>query len=131
MSWSQYVKQSLCGSNIIDKASIHSNQGGAPWASEPEDWKPTDDELAILVKAFADTKDIKDVQSEGFHIAGERYVCIKCDDRDIWGKKGKTGIVIAKTKQAIIIGHYPEGVQPGPATKVVGDLSDYLISVGY
>jgi profilin len=39
--------------------------------------------------------------------------------------------VIVKTKQALLIGHYPEGVQPGQAAITVEKLADYLIGVGY
>jgi profilin len=36
-----------------------------------------------------------------------------------------------KTKQAILVAHYPETVQPGEATNTVEQLADYLIGVGY
>lgn len=45
--------------------------------------------------------------------------------------QGKEGIIIVKTKQALLIAHYPENVQPGSATNVVEKLADYLIGVGY
>jgi profilin len=45
--------------------------------------------------------------------------------------QGKEGIIIVKTKQALLITHYPESVQPGTATNTVEKLGDYLISVGY
>ena len=45
--------------------------------------------------------------------------------------QGREGIIIVKTKQALLIGHYPESVQPGNATNVVEKLADYLIGVGY
>lgn len=45
--------------------------------------------------------------------------------------QGKEGVVIVKTKQAILIGHYPESVQPGGAATTVEKLADYLIGVGY
>ena len=45
--------------------------------------------------------------------------------------QGREGIVIVKTKQALLIGHYPENVQPGQAATTVEKLADYLIGVGY
>lgn len=36
-----------------------------------------------------------------------------------------------KTKQAILIAHYPGGVQPGEAAKIIEQLADYLIGQGY
>jgi profilin len=45
--------------------------------------------------------------------------------------QNKEGIVCVKTKQAILVAHYPETVQPGEAAKIVEALADYLIGVGY
>lgn len=45
--------------------------------------------------------------------------------------QGKEGIVIVKTKQALLVTHYPEHVQPGSAANTVEQLADYLISVNY
>ena len=84
-----------------------------------------------MVAAYEDKKEVKQVQETGLRIAGERYVVIKADERSLYGKKGKEGIVIVKTVQAILVTHYPETVQPGAAATTVEALSDYLISVGY
>ena len=100
--------------------------------------------------AYKDTADVKKVQSTGIHIAGEKFVVIKADDRSLYGKKaidsfpsrtdmiankdvlqGKEGVMIVKTTQAILITHYPETVQPGAASTTVEQLADYLIGVGY
>lgn len=45
--------------------------------------------------------------------------------------QGREGVIIVKTNQAILVAHYPESVQPGPAATVVEQLGDYLIGVGY
>jgi profilin len=45
--------------------------------------------------------------------------------------QGKEGVVIVKTKQALLITHYPETVQPGVAASTVEKLGDYLTGVGY
>lgn len=39
--------------------------------------------------------------------------------------------MIRKTKQALLVAHYPETVQPGNATNTVEKLGDYLVSVNY
>ena len=39
------------------------------------------------MEAYKDKKDVKTVQSEGLHIAGERFVVLKADDRSLYGKK--------------------------------------------
>ena len=71
------------------------------------------------------------MQSEGFHVAGEKFFTLKSDERSLYGKKGKEGIIIVKTLQAILVAHYPESVQPGNASTTVEQLGDYLIGVGY
>lgn len=42
-----------------------------------------------VVNAYNDkgTDGVKQVQSTGLHIAGERFVVIKADERSIYGKK--------------------------------------------
>lgn len=67
----------------------------------------------------------------GFHIEGVKQFCIKADGRSIYGKHELEGVIVVKTKQAIIVAHYPAGIQAGPAANVVEKMGDYLISVGY
>lgn len=88
-------------------------------------------EIKVVVASFADTSNVKKVQSEGFHVAGEKFFTLKSDERSLYGKKGKEGVVIVKTQQAILVAHYPEAVQPGSAANTVEQLADYLIGVGY
>ncbi|KAI4121010.1 MAG: hypothetical protein LQ338_006613 [Usnochroma carphineum] len=88
-------------------------------------------EIKAVVSSFTETGDVKKVQSEGLHIAGEKFITHKSDERSLYGKKGKEGVVIVKTKQAILVAHYPESVQPGAAATTVEHLADYLIGVGY
>jgi len=100
------------------------------------------------VRGFVDAGPL---YSGGIHINGEKYMCIKADDRSIYGKlvrlvhistcrqisyltaklQGKHGICCVKTKQTILVTHYPETVQPGEAATVVEKLADYLISLTY
>jgi profilin len=73
-------------------------------------------------KAFAD----------GIHVAGERYVAFNVQGRHLYGRKGKTGIIIVKTKQAVLVSHYGEAVvAPGNAVTTVEALADYLEKAGY
>ncbi|KAI9302453.1 profilin, partial [Cunninghamella echinulata] len=76
-------------------------------------------------------KNSEGIQASGFHIEGAKYFTLRADDRSIYGKKNSDGVVVVKTTQAIIIGTYKEGIQPGNCAKVVEGLADYLISVGY
>ncbi|KAK5081545.1 profilin, required for normal timing of actin polymerization in response to thermal stress [Lithohypha guttulata] len=113
-----------------DKGAIFNSEGNSVWAVS-SGYKVTPQEVQKIVAAYKDTKDVKDIQGTGFYIAGDKFITIKADDRSIYGKKGKEGVVIVKTKQAILIGHYPEHVQPGSAANTVEKLADYLVGVGY
>ncbi|KAI9719685.1 MAG: profilin, required for normal timing of actin polymerization in response to thermal stress [Chrysothrix sp. TS-e1954] len=155
MSWQAYVDDRLIGSQQLNKAAIFDVQGTSVWAASPgfsrdrqddllaaighgsraaDSHEVTPDELKSIVAAFNDKGDkngVKKVQSEGIHVAGERYVVLKAEDRSLYGKKGKEGIVIVKTTQAMLIGHHPDNVQTPNAATVVEQLADYLVSVGY
>ena len=72
-------------------------------------------------KAFAD----------GLYVKGDRFVMARAEDRSIYARSGRTGLAVAKTKQAIIVGHHPDGAIAGNATSTVESLADYLIGQGY
>lgn len=131
MSWQAYTDQ-LVATNKLDKAALYSAAGDLLWAQTGEfEIKP--EEIAAIVKAYTDPSEL---QSHGLNAAGEPYLLLRSDERSIYGRgKGKdkdtTGLIAVKTKQAILIAHYPTGVVANEATLIVEKLADYLISVGY
>jgi len=127
MSWQGYVDTSLISTGKIDKAAIFSAAGDSVWAVSP-DFSAKPDEIKSIIKGYSDPSPL---YSNGIHLAGDKYMCIKADDRSIYGAKGKEGIFCVKTKQAILVAHYPEGIQSGEAASKVEALADYLIGVGY
>ncbi|GAB7350581.1 hypothetical protein MBLNU459_g1155t3 [Dothideomycetes sp. NU459] len=124
------VSNSLVGTGNVDKAAIFNSEGNSVWATSAG-FTVAPKEMQEIVNAYKDKGDVKQVQSTGLHVAGERFIVLKADDRSLYGKKGKEGIIIVKTTQAILVTHYPEHVQPGVAANTVEQLGDYLISVGY
>ncbi|KAI9651870.1 MAG: profilin, required for normal timing of actin polymerization in response to thermal stress [Alyxoria varia] len=123
----------LVGTGQMDKAAIFDAQGTSVWATSPG-FSVAPQELKDVVTAFNDKGDangVKQVQSTGIHIGGERYVVLKADERSLYGKKGKEGIVIVKTTQALLVAHHPETIQTPNAANIVETLADYLIKVGY
>ena len=44
-------------------------------------------EIKEIIAAYNDKNDIKAVQSDGLHVAGERFVVLKSDDRSLYGKR--------------------------------------------
>lgn len=131
MSWQAYVDSSLVGTGHIDKAAIISAAGDSTWASSAGfTLQPA--EMKNLVNILNSTGDAVDkAHAEGIHVAGERYVVTRIEERSVYARQGKTGIAVVKTKQAILVGHYGENVQAGNATQTVEALADYLIKVGY
>ncbi|KAI1495652.1 profilin [Biscogniauxia marginata] len=131
MSWQAYVDSSLVGSGHVDKAAIISVAGDSVWAAS-SGFTVQPAEMKNLVAILTGTGDAVDkAHADGVHVAGERYVVTRIEDRSLYARHGRTGISIVKTKQAIIIAHYPENVQAGNSTQTVEALADYLIKVGY
>ncbi|TKA47375.1 hypothetical protein B0A49_11390 [Cryomyces minteri] len=133
MSWQAYVDQSLVGTGNLDKAAIFNSEGTSVWASVAG-FTVAPQEMKEIVNAYKDKGDAsgtKKIQSTGLHVAGEKFVVLKAEERSLYGKKGKEGIIIVKTTQTLLVTHYPEHVQPGSAANTVETLADYLISVGY
>ncbi|KAL2267577.1 hypothetical protein VTJ83DRAFT_4854 [Remersonia thermophila] len=135
MSWQAYVDSSLLGTGHIDKAAIVSGDGDSTWAASPG-FTLSADELSNIVAILKDinnpeSRAVENARTDGIHVAGERYVAFRIEDQHIYGRKGKTGVCIVKTKQSIIIGHYDENIQAASATATVEALADYLIKAGY
>jgi len=130
MSWQAYVDSSLVGSGNVDKAAIVSAAGDSVWAqSTGFTISPT--EMKTIVAALGGGAATDKIWGEGVHITGEKYVVTKAEDRSIYGRKGREGIVICKTTQAILVAHYGENVVAGNAATTVEKLADYLVGLGY
>ncbi|KAI9859965.1 MAG: profilin, required for normal timing of actin polymerization in response to thermal stress [Vezdaea acicularis] len=127
MSWQAYVDTSLLGTGQIDHAAIFSADGHNVWAISPS-FPVEASETKNLVAGFTKPETIIE---GGFHVAKVKYITLRADDRSIYGKQGKEGVICVKTKQCILIAHYPDTVQPGAATNIVEQLADYLIKQGY
>ncbi|KAJ8132983.1 hypothetical protein O1611_g645 [Lasiodiplodia mahajangana] len=127
----------LVGSGHIDQAAIVSAAGDSVWATSPGfNTQPAELKNIVTILAAAenekgDQSAVATAQAEGIHVAGERYVVARIDGRSIYARKGRTGICIAKTKQAFILAHHGETQVAGNASSTTEALADYLIKVGY
>ncbi|KAI7862862.1 profilin [Spinellus fusiger] len=126
MSWQAYVDDNLVGTGHVTKGAIF-GLNGAQWSATPG-FEVNASEIKEIIAGFTNSDQ---AITHGIHVCGVKYLTLKADDRSIYGKKGSDGICIVKTGQAVLIGLYAEGIQPGACTKVVEGLADYLISVGY
>lgn len=130
MSWQAYT-DNLIATGKIDQAALYSRAGDSLWAQSGSlQLQPT--EIAAIAKGF----DVPDeLQSHGLYIQGKKYFLVRADDRTIHGKfkddQSDVGVIAVRTKQTILIAHYPTGVPGASASVVVEKLADYLISVQY
>ncbi|ORY45840.1 profilin [Leucosporidium creatinivorum] len=126
MSWQTYVDSNLLGTGKIAKAAILGQQGGV-WA-QSAGYELSPEEQAAIVAAFSDPTN---AQGNGVRAQGVKFMTIKADDRSVYGKKLADGIICVKTTQAVLVAEYVTPTTPGEATKIVEELGDYLLSVGF
>ncbi|GAB1211603.1 hypothetical protein ATERTT37_000726 [Aspergillus terreus] len=117
-----YVDSSLMGSGQFDKAAIASHDLSGVEASSAG-FTLSPQELSGIAAVYQDPTS---GFTNGLTIGGEKFVAIKADDRSIYGKKGKEGIVVVKAKSCVMIAHHGESVQTTNAATVVENLVDYI-----
>ncbi|KAF8884430.1 profilin [Gymnopilus junonius] len=126
MSWQTYVDSNLIGTGKVSKAAILGQQGGV-WATS-SGFNLSAVEQKAIIDAY---KNPTSVLASGLKLEGQKYFGISANDRSIQLKKAADGVVIVKTKQAILVAVYVGPLQAPEVTPVVESLADYLISVGY
>lgn len=126
MSWQAYT-DNLVASGKLDKAALYLRAGDSLWAQSGS-FQLSAPEIASIAHGYDDPSDL---QTTGLHVQGQKYFLLRADDRSIYGKRDAEGVIAVRTKQTILIAHYPAGVVAGDATAIVEKLADYLISVSY
>lgn len=126
MSWQAYT-DNLVATGKLDKAALYSGAGDSLWA-QSSNFQLANEEISSIAQGYSDPSNL---QSHGLYIQGQKYFLLKADERSIYGKHDAEGVIAVKTKQAILLAHYPAGVVAGEATALVEKLADYLISVNY
>ncbi|KAJ4270369.1 profilin, required for normal timing of actin polymerization in response to thermal stress [Fusarium torreyae] len=122
---------SLVGSGHIDKGAIISAAGDSVWAASPELQLKPEEMKAISAIVSGDKAATDKAFGEGLYIAGERYVLTRAEGRSLYARSGRLGVAVAKTTQAIVVGHHGEAQVAGNATSTVEGLADYLIKSSY
>lgn len=111
----------------VDKGAIWSIAGDSKWAgSGGFDVSPK--ELQAIIAGFTNPAAL---WAGGIHLGGVKYVTTKAEGRSLYGRKDRDGIVIVKTRQAILIGHYNEHQIAGNCATTIENLADYLEKLGY
>jgi len=126
MSWQTYVDSNLVGSGKVAQAAILGIAGGV-WAASPGFTLDQTEQTAIINAH----KKPDQTQANGVRAAGQKYFTLQANERSVYGKKQADGIILVKTKLAIIVAVYKAPIQAPEATPIVESLADYLISANY
>lgn len=65
------------------------------------------------------------------HVGGERFIFLSGTNEVLRGKKGTSGVHVAKTGQAILIGYYDDPTTPGQCATQVEAMAEYLKGLNY
>jgi profilin len=149
MAWQGYVDSSLCGSGVVTSGAIMDNKGEGVWAQSPSfEIKPEElKTIALLASRDASKETIDKLFETGVKVNGTKYALVApCTEDEGVEKAGyirrslaegedaelkKHGIVIARSKTAIILGYHNQSSERGSATPIVEGLADYLKGVNY
>ena len=85
-------------------------------------------EEAAIIDLF---KNPKKVFTTGVTVGGVKYKGSKGDKSFIIGKKGATGVIIARTNMFMIISTYNKKMQPDKAVKLVEGITNMLKQTGF
>merc|ERR1712146_385918 len=94
MSWQAYVDQQLVGTGSCTSGAILGHDGST-WATSAG-FAVSAAEGQKLASQFANPGS---AQADGVNVAGTRYMCLRADDRSIYGKKGAGGVCCVKTNR--------------------------------
>jgi hypothetical protein len=74
--------------------------------------------------------DITPFKTNGITVGGVNYQFVSQDGNTVEAKaEGKGGLIIRKTKMAVIFGHIIEGKPQNKARNAVNTISDYFLSM--
>lgn len=127
MSWDSYITN-MTSTGHVAEAVVAGVQGGV-WAKSAN-LNVSDAEIKNLAAGISDPSKF---QTGGVHVGGIRYMFLRMnpDGTAVYGKKGPAGVCVYKSTQAVVIGMYSEGMQPGQCNVAVEKVGDYLKGAGY
>ncbi|KAJ3443225.1 profilin [Anaeramoeba flamelloides] len=125
MSWDSYVETSFVGSGHVSMGAIVGFAGNVWAQTKGMNLKP--DEVQRIYEGF---DDLGKLFNNGIVIGGVKYIFLGGGEF-LKGKKGQDGVIVYKTKTALVIGIYKEGIQTGNCLSVCGKFADWLSDNGY
>eukprot|EP00128_Syssomonas_multiformis_P009062 Colp12_sorted_trinity150504_noHs@28697 len=84
-------------------------------------------EIQAVLEGF---KGNGDLRNAGIVIAGKEYKCVRSDQMSIYGKDGKSGVIITKTNTLVLLGTYDATMYPSVTAEAVEKLADYFREKG-
>ncbi|KAJ9449951.1 putative protein phosphatase methylesterase 1 [Diplonema papillatum] len=129
MSWDSYVDNLLQSGNVTHAALLGID--GSIWAKDAG-CKLTQEEATAIAGGMGEVSG-KYFQDNGCVLGGEKYFCLRMvgDEGLFYGKKGPSGLCIARSTQCLVVGVYGEGQTPGACNIAVEGMKDYLVGAGY
>ena len=126
MSWQQYVDSNLVGTKKVSQGAIFGLDGSV-WAKSST-LNTNANEGKAIANGFGNPNGFA---ATGIVVGGVKYMFLRAQDNVVIGKKGQSGVHIAKTVKAIIVGIYDQPIVPSETAVVVEKLADYLKGVGF
>ncbi|KAK6194578.1 hypothetical protein SNE40_000190 [Patella caerulea] len=137
-SWDSYIYNLIAqskdssGTAHVDAAAII-GLDRSRWTSQntAEALKMSQTEVDTIAASFK-SSDYSSFMHNGVYVGGVKYQFLRVEDeKTVFAKKkNHGGIVMMKSKTAVVIAHYPEGKQMGNAAKAVSVIAEYLESLG-
>ncbi|CAD6565686.1 MAG: profilin, required for normal timing of actin polymerization in response to thermal stress [Cyphobasidiales sp. Tagirdzhanova-0007] len=112
----------------LSRAAIIGQQGGVWATSSNLQIEPEQEQM--IIEAFKN-EDPSALQAGGIKLGQNKYMFLRVNGDSFYGKQGPTGVCVTKSKQAILIGEYVDGMLPVDANNIVEKLAGYLVSVGF
>ena len=127
MAWQVYIDDNLLASQMVSAAGIYDLHGN-PWAYSAA-FAAQIAEVASI-SGHMHTGAPSGLAGPGVIIAGVKYMFVKGDKDEVYGKKGNEGVLIIKCNTCLIVAYHNDKIQPGQMRSTVGKLADFLKKSG-
>eukprot|EP01059_Diplonema_ambulator_P008840 TRINITY_DN185_c0_g1_i4.p2 TRINITY_DN185_c0_g1~~TRINITY_DN185_c0_g1_i4.p2 ORF type:complete len:130 (+),score=42.78 TRINITY_DN185_c0_g1_i4:114-503(+) len=129
MSWDSYVDNMVSSGNVSEGALLGID--GSIWAKSAS-LNLTPEEAVAIAGGMGEASGAY-FQANGCVVAGTKFFTLRFmgDEGIFYGKKGASGVCIAKSTQCLVVGLYKEGQTPGACNVAVEGMKDYLVGAGY
>eukprot|EP00217_Crustomastix_stigmatica_P009389 CAMPEP_0183803076 /NCGR_PEP_ID=MMETSP0803_2-20130417/32068_1 /TAXON_ID=195967 /ORGANISM="Crustomastix stigmata, Strain CCMP3273" /LENGTH=125 /DNA_ID=CAMNT_0026047809 /DNA_START=32 /DNA_END=409 /DNA_ORIENTATION=+ len=122
--WDAYISDEHLQDHCTGAAIV--GKDGGVWASNKLNLAPEE------IAALSSWSDPSGFQAGGIKAGGTKYIFLSADGDDaVRGKSGATGIVVAKTQSAVVIGVHDDGATTAQCYGTVCRIADYMKGVGF